>query len=100
MRTPIIIGLCCLLTLLTVMFLQAQTRGQENGSFYEKGLHYTNGGLAYWYSNEHGGEELASQIPISKLQRRGCHAPTCDTCHMEMVRASPFTQRMYRKQFA
>ena len=40
MKTPIIIGLCCLLTLLTVMFLQAQTRGQENGSFYEKGLHY------------------------------------------------------------
>jgi len=36
MKTPIIIGLCCLLTLLTVMFLQAQTRGQENGAFTKK----------------------------------------------------------------
>ena len=91
MKNSIVTALCCSPTFLiaVVTFLPVQTRGQETGSFYEKSLHYTNRGLEYWYSKDHGGEELASEIPISNLKCSGCHASTCDVCHTKEVKGKP-----------
>jgi hypothetical protein len=49
--------------------------------FFLKSLHYTAGGMGYWYSKENGGLELLTGIPYNDLGCKNCHVQGCDTCH-------------------
>ena len=44
-------------------------------------LHYTAGGMGYWYDKEHGGLETVTGVPYSDLTCKNCHIENCDVCH-------------------
>ncbi len=67
------------------IFGVAQDKKPQVTNFYETSLHYTNRGLAYWYSQEQGGLERITGIPFSELPCAGCHVRSCDTCHKKEV---------------
>jgi hypothetical protein len=54
---------------------------QEN--FYQKSLHYTNKGLSFVYSKEHGGLERLTGLSAEEMEclKAKCHATACDACH-------------------
>jgi hypothetical protein len=81
----------CLALVLSGFALQmpAQEGTRDGRSVYEKSLHYTNRGLEYWYSKDHGGLESITGIPFSKLSCDGCHVRSCDTCHVKEVQGKP-----------
>ena len=49
--------------------------------FYLSSLHYTTGGMAYWYDKSNKGLETLTGIPYAELQCNRCHVKSCDTCH-------------------
>lgn len=65
--------------------------GDTNVSFYTKSLHYTNRGIEYVYSKEHGGLERLTGKSGSELGcfLAKCHATNCDQCHIKTVNGKP-----------
>ena len=61
---------------------QAQTPPLE-GSFYTNSLHYTNRGIEFICSKEHGGLEKLTGMSAEELGclPAKCHVRSCDTCH-------------------
>jgi hypothetical protein len=51
--------------------------------FYTNSLHYTNAGIAYWYSKEQGGIERITGKSVTEMGclKANCHVRTCDECH-------------------
>ena len=49
--------------------------------FYLSSLHYTTGGMAYWYDKNNRGLETLTGVPYSELKCNECHVKSCDTCH-------------------
>lgn len=66
---------------------QTQTFPTEN-NFYSNSLHYTNRGIEYLYSKEHGGIERLTGISAVELGcvKAECHVKTCDNCHATEVK--------------
>ncbi len=71
------------------LFAAQDQAGNPETTFYENSLHYTNKGLEYWYSKDHGGLERITGIPFSQLSCNGCHVRTCDACHVATVDGKP-----------
>lgn len=49
--------------------------------FKSSSLHYTAGGMEYWYDKSHGGLETITGIPYKDLGCKNCHIESCDVCH-------------------
>ncbi len=52
-------------------------------NFYEKSLHFTNRGIAYWYAKEQGGLERLTGLTVDQMgcMKAKCHVKSCDVCH-------------------
>jgi hypothetical protein len=61
-------------------FLFAQQIKKED-CFFLSSLHYTSGGMGYWYDKTNGGLETITGIPYSELVCKDCHISSCDVCH-------------------
>jgi len=66
--------------------LLAQGNSEEpkkDDSFFSRSLHYTTGGMSYWYDKSMGGLETLTEIPYDspKLDCVNCHIASCDKCH-------------------
>jgi hypothetical protein len=61
----------------------------QDSDFYSKSLHFTNAGLEYWYSKEHGGLERLTGLPFSSMPCSGCHVKSCDGCHLKNAEGRP-----------
>ena len=48
---------------------------------FRKSLHYTAGGMGYWYDKIRGGLETITGIPYDELACKNCHISNCDVCH-------------------
>lgn len=70
-----------LLFALTAIAQGQSTPPTEN--FYTRSLHYTNRGIEFVYSQEHGGLERLTGMTASELGclKSKCHVTTCDECH-------------------
>jgi hypothetical protein len=76
------IRLVLILSLFGILLLGfSQERNWPEKNFYANSLHYTNRGIAFWYSEEQGGLERLTGIPISSMDCQRCHVQTCDACH-------------------
>ncbi len=62
----------------TLSFSQNATKQQ---CILKSSLHYTAGGMGYWYDKEHGGLETITGVPYSDLTCKNCHIENCDVCH-------------------
>jgi hypothetical protein len=64
-----------------------ETEPPPDDNFYAKSLHYTNRGIEFIYSKEHGGLERLTGLTASQTGclKAKCHARTCDTCHLKEV---------------
>ncbi|MEW6584434.1 MAG: hypothetical protein AB1442_02355 [Nitrospirota bacterium] len=56
---------------------------QKEDNFFKSSLHYTTGGMAYWYDKDNGGLEALTGVPYDspKLDCLNCHVASCDRCH-------------------
>jgi hypothetical protein len=82
----------CAIGIATVVGMHGLAAAEEQkspaeGSFFAKSLHYTNRGIEFIYSKEHGGLERLTALPASEIGcvKAKCHAQTCDTCHKKEV---------------
>jgi hypothetical protein len=48
-------------------------------------LHFTAGGMGYWYDAKNGGLETVTGVPYSELGCKNCHVASCDDCHKTEV---------------
>jgi len=48
---------------------------------FKSSLHYTAGGMSYWYDKSRGGWESITGVPYNDLGCKNCHIETCDVCH-------------------
>jgi hypothetical protein len=64
-----------------------EQKSPAEGSFFAKSLHYTNRGIEFVYSKEHGGLERLTGLSASAVGclKAKCHVETCDTCHKKEV---------------
>lgn len=72
--------------------LSASVFAQEMGSnecMFKSSLHYTAGGMAYWYDKENGGLEKITGVSYLDLGCKNCHTPSCDVCHKTEVNGNP-----------
>jgi len=72
----------CFITL--ALFANAYSEDvKKEDCFFLKSLHYTTGGMAYWYDKANGGLETLTGIPYAspKLDCLNCHVKSCDACH-------------------
>jgi len=63
----------------------SQERQWPEKNFFDNSLHHTSRGIAFWYSQEQGGVEKLSGIPIAQLNCLNCHVQSCDACHAKTV---------------
>jgi len=56
-------------------------QAEQEDSFFRSSLHFTSGGMAYWYKQENGGLERLTGIPYDQLGCKNCHIASCDACH-------------------
>jgi hypothetical protein len=61
-------------------FIFAQQIKKED-CFFLSSLHYTSGGMGYWYDKTKGGLETITGVPYSELVCKNCHVSSCDGCH-------------------
>ena len=56
---------------------------KEQQCMFQASLHYTAGGMGYWYDKTRGGLESITGIPYDELACKNCHISNCDVCHKE-----------------
>lgn len=68
-------------------FSQENSYLPDSNNMFTKSLHYTNKGLQFIYSKEHGGLERLTERPSSELgcAKSQCHITSCDACHKSEV---------------
>ena len=54
---------------------------QEPECIFKSSLHYTAGGMGYWYDKSQGGLETITGVSYNDLGCKNCHISTCDECH-------------------
>jgi hypothetical protein len=82
-KKPHFLGLLFLAGLMVFGFSQERQWPEKN--FFDSSLHHTSRGLAFWYSQEQGGVEKLTGIPITQLNCLDCHVQSCDACHAKTV---------------
>lgn len=90
MKKPLVC--LCAFTIVFLAGVPTPAPGEEpkppaEANFFEKSLHYTNRGIEFVYSKEHGGLERLTGLPASAVGcvKAKCHVQTCDTCHKKEV---------------
>jgi hypothetical protein len=80
-------GLHGLFVLLLLGPTVAVCAAEGDESFFQKSLHYTNRGIAFIYSKEHGGLERLTGMSAEQLGclKSKCHVRSCDTCHGQVI---------------
>jgi hypothetical protein len=71
-------------------FLFAQEIKKEDCIFLSS-LHYTSGGMGYWYDKANGGLETITGVPYSQLICKDCHISSCDVCHKKEETGGKFS---------
>jgi hypothetical protein len=68
-------------------FVLAQQPPPQGETFYHQSLHYTNRGIEFVYSKEHGGLERLTGLSAAQMNcaQSKCHVTTCDQCHKKEV---------------
>jgi hypothetical protein len=61
----------------------------EEETIFQRSLHYTAKGMAYWYDKANGGLESITGIPYSELGCKNCHVEHCDRCHLDQSNNLP-----------
>lgn len=90
MKRPV--GFLCAIGIAALVGMHGLAGAEEQkspaeGSFFAKSLHYTNRGIEFIYSKEHGGLERLTGLSASAVGcvKAKCHVETCDTCHKKEV---------------
>jgi hypothetical protein len=90
MKRPVVF--LCAIGIATVVGMKGWAGAEEQKSpaersFFANSLHYTNRGIEFIYSKEHGGLERLTGLSASAIGcvKAKCHAQTCDTCHLKEV---------------
>ncbi len=80
------------LIFLLLLTFQAVTFAQPCEHFYNKSLHYTNRGISFIYSKEHGGLERLTGLSAEEMNctQSRCHVRSCDDCHAKQVGEKSF----------
>jgi hypothetical protein len=68
-----------------MVFGFSQERRWPDKNFFDSSLHHTSRGIAFWYSQEQGGVEKLTGIPITQMNCLDCHVQSCDACHAKTV---------------
>jgi hypothetical protein len=58
---------------------------KKEDCFFLSSLHYTGGGMGYWYDKANGGLETITGVPYSQLVCKDCHVASCDGCHKKEI---------------
>ena len=81
---------------LGLLFFVVPAAGEEQAPpqedvFYERSLHFTNRGIEFIYSKEHGGLERLTGLSAEKMGclQAKCHVRSCDTCHGTLSEGKP-----------
>ena len=87
-----------LVLLLFVSVSMAYSQETKDTLFY-RGLHYTAGGMGYWYSQANGGLETITGIPYAQLPCQNCHVSGCSRCHLTATSDGPaYSNKAARQQ--
>jgi hypothetical protein len=65
------------------LFANGNSEEPGQDSMFSSSLHYTTGGMSYWYDKSRGGLETVTGVPYDspKLDCLNCHISSCDKCH-------------------
>ncbi len=79
------IGVGVVLVLVSALFGMGPSMAEEGQpacltSFFTKSLHFTGGGMRYWYEEPNGFMSITG-IPYNRLGCKNCHVRSCDRCH-------------------
>ena len=72
--------LVCIISIISINSLFSQET-QESECIFKSSLHYTAGGMGYWYDKAQGGLETITGVSYDNLGCKNCHISTCDVCH-------------------
>lgn len=87
MRATLFLSTAIILLILGASRLGGQTQALPEENFFTKSLHYTNRGIEFVYSKEHGGLERLTGLSATEAGclKSKCHVRTCDACHKKDV---------------
>jgi hypothetical protein len=80
MKTKTLLMLACTVSI----FFSASSFSQDTTKqecIFKSSLHYTAGGMGYWYDKSQGGLETITGVPYNDLGCKNCHIGSCDVCH-------------------
>jgi hypothetical protein len=63
--------------------LSGQQSNSPPSGIFATSLHATSRGVGYWYSQEQGGLESLTGLPITSFNCLNCHVDSCDACHVK-----------------
>lgn len=87
----------CVGILITVGIPTASSQTRQDTLFY-RSLHYTAGGMSYWYSKANGGLETVTGVPYTQLGCQNCHVADCSRCHLTEAKEGPVYSTKEAKQ--
>ena len=80
MNSKFFLILVCFIGILPITSSYPQeTQNQE--CIFKSSLHYTAGGMRYWYDKSQGGLETITGVSYNDLGCKNCHISNCDVCH-------------------
>lgn len=74
-----LLSLVIVLSISNVAF--SQEKAADQCFFKSSSLHFTAGGMGYWYDKARGGLESITGVPYNDLGCKNCHIESCDVCH-------------------
>lgn len=80
--------LMCVGILITLGMSTMTSQTKQDTLFY-RSLHYTAGGMSYWYAKTNGGLETVTGVPYSQLGCQNCHVADCSRCHLTATKEGP-----------
>ena len=81
MKTTITLLFTFLMYFGTTTITFSQDAEKPECFFKSSSLHYTAGGMEYWYAKSQGGLETITGVPYNDLGCKNCHTASCDVCH-------------------
>lgn len=89
MKTSLGARLATILALAALSGAASPQQIEKKDCIFLSSLHYTAGGMGYWYDRKNGGLETITGVPYSQLGCKNCHAVSCDDCHKTDVAGKP-----------
>jgi hypothetical protein len=84
-----ILVLVCLILVASLAINSEEIKKED--CFFLSSLHYSAGGMGYWYDKAHGGLETITGVPYSQLVCKDCHISSCDGCHKKEETGGKFS---------